>query len=165
MSSYSRRAICLAGLAGLAACGFRPVYGPGGAGGDGLQGAVRLDEPEGRDAFVFARATEERLGRGGPGARYALSYDIATETRSTAIASDNVTLRFNLLGQVSYGLRDTGTGTEVLSGRVENFNSYSASGSTVATEAARSDARERLMTILADQMVARILAAAPDLAQ
>src|SRR6056297_2480698 len=117
MSSFSRRAFCLSGAAVLGACGFRPVYGPGG-GGSRLQHTVRLDEPEGRDAFVFARCTEERLGRGAAGARYALSYAIATNEESIAISPNNVTLRYNLRGQVTYALLDTASGAVVHSGKV-----------------------------------------------
>ena len=44
-------------------------------------------------------------------------------------------------------------------GTVSNFTSYSATGSTVAGLAARQDAARRLMVVLADQVVARMLAA------
>lgn len=162
MSSFSRRAFCISGFAAVSACGFRPVYGPGG-GGNRLRGSVRLEEPEGRDAFLFARRAEERLGRGPASARYALSYAISIHAEAIAISPDNVTQRFNLRGRATYALRDTTNGAVVQSGKLENFNGYSASGSTVATQAAERDARERLMTILADQMIARLLAAAPDL--
>jgi LPS-assembly lipoprotein len=45
----------------------------------------------------------------------------------------------------------------VTSGSVDNFTGYSATGTTVATLAAERDAQERLMTILADQIVTRLL--------
>ena len=51
--------------------------------------------------------------------------------------------------------------TTVTSGTVDSFTGYSATGSTVATRAARADAEERLTTILADQIVTRLIAAAP----
>ena len=48
-------------------------------------------------------------------------------------------------------------------GRVESFTSYSATGSTVATLAADTDAATRLRQILADQIATRLIAAAPGL--
>ena len=42
--SWSRRAILLSGALALAACGFTPVYGPGGTGGK-LFGQIRADDP------------------------------------------------------------------------------------------------------------------------
>ena len=48
----------------------------------------------------------------------------------------------------------------LLSGNVDSFTGYSATGTTVATRAAERDAYERLMTILADQIVTRLEAGA-----
>jgi LPS-assembly lipoprotein len=47
----------------------------------------------------------------------------------------------------------------VAGGREESFASYSATGSTVAGLAAEEDAATRLMRILGDRIVTRLLAA------
>jgi LPS-assembly lipoprotein len=47
----------------------------------------------------------------------------------------------------------------VISGSVDNFTSYSATGTTVATLAAERDAQERLMIQLADQIFVRLASA------
>ncbi|MCQ0093805.1 LPS assembly lipoprotein LptE [Roseovarius sp. M141] len=159
MSSFNRRSFCLAALAALAACGFTPVYGPDGAG-TALQGQVLVDEPITRDAYLLTRELETRLGRANPG-RYGLSYAITMFVESIAISQDNVTTRYNLLGGVTYALRDLDTQAVVASGKVDNFTGYSASGTTVATQAAEKDARERLMNIMAEQIVTRLIVAAP----
>ncbi len=159
MSSFNRRAFCIAALAAIPACGFAPVYGPGGAG-TALQGKVLVDAPITRDAYLLTRELETRLGRANPG-RYGLSYAIDVDTESIAISKDNVTTRFNLLGEATYALRDFETNEVITSGRVNNFVGYSASGSTVAAQASEGDARERLMTILADQIVTRLIVAVP----
>ena len=57
---------------------------------------------------------------------------------------------------------DRTTATRVTGGRVESFTSWSATGSTVAGLTAEEDARLRLMRILADQIVARLLATSGD---
>ena len=149
--SWSSRRLFVLSAAALAGCGFTPAYGPGG-GGQRLRGAVLVDEPDSRPAYLLTRRLEERLDRGDPArARYRLSYAISLQDRAIAISSTNVTTRYNKLGTVRWALRDAQT---------ESFNSYSASGTPVATEAAERDAEARLMTILADQIVTRLTAEA-----
>ena len=159
MWSFNRRSFCLGVLAALPACGFTPVYGPDG-GGTALQGQVVVDAPKSRDAYLLTRALETRLGQPGPG-RYGLSYSISVGTQSIGISKSNETTRYNLLGNATFALRNLETRAVVTSGRVSNFVGYSASGSTVSTRASEVEARERLMTILADQIIARLLVAAP----
>jgi LPS-assembly lipoprotein len=52
----------------------------------------------------------------------------------------------------------------VLAGREETFTAYSATGSTIAALAAEQDASTRLMRILADRMMTRLIAASARLA-
>jgi LPS-assembly lipoprotein len=51
----------------------------------------------------------------------------------------------------------------VRQGRVSDFTGFSATGSTVATLAAERDATARLMVILADQIVDRLVISASGL--
>ncbi|WP_299880677.1 LPS assembly lipoprotein LptE [uncultured Sulfitobacter sp.] len=141
----------------LAACGFTPVYGPGGSGG-ALQNRVLVTAPEDRNSFVLTREIETRLGRANSPA-YGLDVTITTTEERIAIDREGNTTRFNLVGVADYALRDTATGQIVTSGTVENFTGYSATGTTVATLAGEQDAQERLMTILAEQIVTRLYAA------
>ncbi|WP_272003704.1 LPS assembly lipoprotein LptE [Roseovarius sp. ZX-A-9] len=154
---HSRRFFCLASLAALGGCGFTPVYGPGGSAA-ALHDAVLVDAPTTRDAFLLVREIEQRLGRGNP-AVYGLSYAIKVDEESIAIDLNDVTQRYNLLGEITYALRNLETGAVVTSGKVSNFTGYSASGSTVATQAAERDARARLMSILANMLITRLVAA------
>jgi LPS-assembly lipoprotein len=48
----------------------------------------------------------------------------------------------------------------VLSGREQNFTGQSATEATIQAQAAEDDARQRLMVILADQIVTRLVAGA-----
>ena len=50
MSLLNRRFLFAVPLLALAACGFQPVYGPGGSG-TALQNAVQVDAPD--DAFAY----------------------------------------------------------------------------------------------------------------
>ncbi len=158
MSSYSRRTILALIAAPLAGCGFTPVYAPGGAAA-ALQGAVRVADPDTKNGFDFVERMEERLGR--PEApRYRLAYTITTTPIGVGITPDNAITRYNLTGSVDWTLADN-DGNTVTKGTEQNFTSYSATGSTVAGLAAEEDAAFRLMRILADQIVTRLLATAP----
>jgi LPS-assembly lipoprotein len=152
-----RRTILLAPLA-LAACGFTPAFAPGGAA-TGLLGTVWVQDPSDKNGFDLVERLEERLGRP-EDIRYDLAYTITTEAVGVGITTDNRITRYNLKGAVDYTLSERATGARVTGGRVQTFTAYSATGSTVAGLAAEEDAATRLMRILADQIVARLIAAA-----
>lgn len=156
MSLLNFRALILM-LPLLAACGFTPVYGPGGTG-SALQNRVLVTAPEDRNSFVLTREIETRLGRANTPA-YGLDVTITTTEERLAIDREGNTTRFNLVGVADYALRDTASGQIVTSGTVENFTGYSATGTTVATLAGEQDAQDRLMTILAEQIVTRLYSA------
>ncbi len=157
---FSRRLFLAAALAPLAACGFAPVYGPGGAA-RGIQGMILVAEPDNRNEFTFVARLEERLGRAGA-APYALAYRITTETKGVGITPEQETTRYNIFGEATYRLTERGTRRVLTSGKVENFTGYSATSLIVGTQAVTRDANERLMVALADQVVARLIATAPD---
>lgn len=160
MSSSDRRQflILLAALP-LAACGFTPAYAPGAAG-DRLRGRVAVQAPENRNEFAFAGRLETRLGRASA-AEYDLGYSLKLERVSGGISPDNDITRYTLRGEATYTLTERATGTRTAGGKVRNFTSWSATGSTVAGVTAEEAANERLMTILADDIVARLIAEAP----
>lgn len=156
MSLPDRRSLFLLPLA-LAACGFAPAYGPGGAA-KGLQGAVRVAAPGDRNSFDLVERLEERLGLP-QGPRFDLAYSITTTPVGVGITPEDATTRFHLTGSVDWSLTSRETGARVAGGRVQSFTAYSATGSTVAGLTAEEDAAHRLMRILADQIVTRLIAA------
>jgi len=161
MLSFNRRTLLLLPLAAvlvLAACGFTPVYAPGGTA-SALRGRVEVAAPDSTDAYQLVQNLEERLGQPDL-AIYALSYTLKTEALGQAITAANETTRYSLVGKVDYVLRSNESGDIVASGTVDNFTGYSATGSTVETFAAERDARVRLMVILADQITTRLYATA-----
>ena len=155
MSSCDRRSLLLLPLA-LAACGFTPVYGPGGTG-QSLQDNVSVADPVTRDDYYLVRRLEERLGRADEGA-YALQVATGLSIQGLALDPEGNIDRYNVVGVSEYSLTEKATGRIVASGVVDNFTSYSATGTTIATRAAGKDAQERLMVILADQVVTRLMA-------
>jgi LPS-assembly lipoprotein len=156
----SRRSVLLAPLV-LAACGFAPAYAPGGAA-TRLRGTVRVQDPTDKNAFDLVERLEERLGRP-ESPLYDLAYTITTEAVGVGITTENQITRFNLKGVIDFSLTDRATGARVAGGRVQSFTAYSATGSTVAGLAAEEDAAYRLMRILADQIVTRLIGVAASL--
>ncbi len=161
MSSSDRRSV-LALLAALplAACGFTPVYGPGGSG-DRLRGQIEMEAPGNQLAFSLVSRLEDRLGRAAT-APYRLDYRITTSQSALAITDADEINRINITGTVAFSVTEAATGRVVQSGDVATFTAYATSGSPVATTAARRDAQDRLMIALADQIVARLLAGVDD---
>ena len=161
MWSCKRRNL-LAGLASLtlvlSACGFAPAYGPSGNAASVTRN-IALSAPQTRLDYLLNQQIERRLGHA-PAGDYQLTTAITTSDERIAVTSTNVTRRFEIVGSADYTL--TGPdGAVVTQGNVGGFTGYSATGSTVATTAARTDAQDRLMVILADQIVTRLIAAAP----
>jgi len=162
MSLLDRRTLLtlLAPLA-LAACGFTPVYAPGGTG-DALYGQVTVQSPEDIpstsevDSYLLVKHLEQRLGRASAGA-YQLDLTLYSRDEGQAITADSQITRYSILGRASYTLTRASDGKVVASGGEEAFTGYSATGSTVETLASERDAHQRLMVILADQINTRIL--------
>jgi LPS-assembly lipoprotein len=161
MSLSDRRSfLILLAIAPLAACGFAPVYGPGG-GGHALRGQVTVTAPATRQGFMLVARLEDRLGRStAPTLR--LDWDTATTERGLAITGSNDITRINLTGTLNFRLTQIATEQTVQTGAVSSFTAYSTTGSPLATAAARRDAEDRLMVALADQLISRLLSGAAD---
>ncbi|WP_431298103.1 LPS assembly lipoprotein LptE [Tabrizicola sp. BL-A-41-H6] len=154
--ALSRRSLILAPLV-LAACGFTPAYGPGAAA-TKLVETVRVADPYDKNSFDLVERLEERLGR--PESHlYDLAYTIRTDVFGVGVTTDNEITRYNLKGVIDFTLTEKATGARLTGGQVQSFTAYSATGSTVAGLAAEEDAALRLMRILADQIVTRLIAA------
>lgn len=162
MSLFNRRILLLTLCSGaLAACGFTPVYGPGGAG-SAIQGRILFKAPATEEGYLLVRNLEERLGRTSAPDYVLEALPILTEEGQGVTEEGDIT-RFSIVGKVRYTLRQTGNDTVLFEDSVENFTGYSATGTTVETLAAQNDARLRLMLILAEQITTRLLTVADNL--
>lgn len=158
MSWCDRRAFLAGAAVALSGCGFEPVYAPGGAA-EGLRGSIDIAAPVDEEGFALVRRLEERLGvAGGP---YLLTAEILLDEEAVGFLPDGTITRYNVQGAVVWVLVDE-TGDAVTSGEERSFTSYSATSTTVATIFAQQDARERLLTILADRIVATLVRTAPE---
>jgi len=146
------RTLGLVAVMAAAGCGFTPAYGPGGTAGV-LRDAVRVEVGETVFDYRLRAAVEERLGAG---EGFVLTLEARVEEVAAAVTEEGSITRFNLTGVAEWRLVDA-AGAEVGAGQVSGFTGYLTTGSTVATEAARRDAEERLAVVLAEQVVARLV--------
>ncbi len=154
MSLSDRRTFVL-GLAALtSACGFEPVYAPGGAA-VALRNTVLVDPPSDPVGFELVNELERRFGEPSS-VNYRLTANIALEEDAIGVTADQEINRFRLRGRVDYAVLDPATDRTLTFGRAESFTTYSAVSTTVATRSAKRDAERRLMVILADQIVTRL---------
>lgn len=156
--SVTRRTALLGLAVALAGCGFRPVYGPGGAAAP-LLGQVSVEVPATEEGYRFRQRLLERLGRSDE-PRLHLAVDLAIDDSGVAITEEQETTRYNLPGAARFTLTDRATGTPVQEGEVDTFSSYSATGTAVSTFAAEADARQRLAVALADLVMSQLIAGA-----
>ena len=152
-TDHARRATLLSLLA-LSACGFTPVYGPGGTA-RGLRRRIAVAAPADEEGFALVRRLEERLGQP-HGNDLLLTADILIGEEPVGFLPDGEISRFNVEGRVNWQLSDQ-TGLTVATGSEGSFTSYSATSTTVATSFAQRDARRRLMVILADRITSDLL--------
>lgn len=152
---FSRRASLL-GLLALGACGFTPAFGPGGTAGQ-WKNAVTIETPDSVLGFRMRARLREAFGEATT-PRYTLTITPKTDPVPATITPEGDITRLNLTGNAAWVVVDA-RGAEVHSGFVQTFTSYSATGSTVATQAAESDARDRLAIALADLVVQQLLTA------
>ncbi len=119
------------------------------------------DDPFG---FVMGQQLAERLGDS-QSARFVLKTTARTDERAAAITAEGDTSRLNITGEANWSITEVASSTQLATGKVSAFTSYSATASTVATQASRDDATARLAMILADMIVTRVLAQADRLTQ
>jgi LPS-assembly lipoprotein len=136
----------------VAGCGFAPAYGPAGPAA-ALQGRIAVETAETPEGFALRAALEDRLGGGGGPLRLAVAPAFAEA--EAAVTPEGAITRYNLEGRASWVLSDPGG--EIDRGVATAFTGWSAAGSAVAVRAAREDAQARLVALLAEEIVARLV--------
>ncbi|WP_234417056.1 LPS assembly lipoprotein LptE [Loktanella sp. Alg231-35] len=148
---FPRRTLML-GILALSGCGFAPIYGAG----NGMREQVTFESDASVAGFQLNERLEERMGFSAT-PQYVLRTTINYQERAAAITSEGDTARLNIIGSADWVLTDLSNGAQVETGTVEGFTSYSAIGSTIATQSTRDDALGRLAILLADRIVSRLL--------
>lgn len=119
------------------------------------QNAVSIDAPDTPFGFRMADHLTKLLGPASA-PQYTLTLAPRTAPVPATITEEGDITRFNITGIAEWSLTDT-TGTEVNKGLAQTFTSYSATSSTVATQSAENDARDRLAVALSNLVVQQLL--------
>ena len=154
----SFKKIIYASLFFISACGFNPVYTDSDT--SKLFGQISIQEPSTQNDFIFYSQLIDRFGDRGD--KYTLSYAISTSEEDRALDFDGTVHRVEISGSVLFNLKDSKTGTEILSDRAEMHLSYSNAGSTAAVLNAKRVASKQLIVLLSDKVKDRILLAIVD---
>ena len=149
-------------VAGPAGCGFRPLYGETTGSSAETLAAIRIDLIADRSGQVMRNMLLERLTPTGPPSHpaYALSVALTESKRELALRKDETATRANLTITASFvlrALRDPQFG--MFSGAATSTNSYNVLQSDYATLGSESDARERALRQLSEEIRIRIAAA------
>ncbi|MDA5192451.1 LPS assembly lipoprotein LptE [Govanella unica] len=153
--------------AALAACGFEPMYAPGGL--HGASGAAAdlaavelapLRNDAGRNFRVgqqMSNALSERLYASGVApARYRLELKLTEHREGFGFRQDESVTRYGLRLSAEYRLIDIASKKTVLSETTQTYNSYDVSQSDFATVMAQRDMEQRLTRDLSDRIVSRL---------
>ena len=142
----------------LSGCGLKPLYAEG-AGGSVVAGvrSVTVAPIEGRVGWLVRNALVDRLG-GEPGSavRYRLQVELDDDITSLGIRGDRAATRERRSLRARYQLVEASTGAVVLDATAGSDAGIDVVSSEYATLAAEQSAAERLSTVVADQITARI---------
>lgn len=147
----------------LAGCNFTPVYAPGAASSK-LENRIFIPEPTTQDLYQAVQRFEQKLGRASAEtAPMKLTLRISKSRKSLGRTATGSTTRFHWNGILTFNLTNTETGEQLDTGQIRRFTAYSATGNIAATLAAERDATRRLMIIMTDALIDRILLIDPAL--
>ena len=137
---------------GLPSCGFTSVYGEGSSAPETLEN-VMLEDPTSRNEQLFLMAVEQRLPRPS-NPKYKVKYRIELSyTGANEIGVQNV----QIFGRVVSKFVDQNTSAVKFTFNVESFTSYSNDIGSNLQQIERKNAEERLMQILADKFITRLM--------
>jgi hypothetical protein len=147
------RALCIFLLVlGTASCGFTPVYKAGSKTGAALSEIFVANPGNDRNRYLFVVEMEERVGRNLNG-NLLLDYNILISQE--AIGRFPVK-RFHMIGKVDYKVISIKEDRLLFSGSQDGFVGFGPDEPLVNT--VTKAARERLVSILADQVTTELIA-------
>lgn len=151
-----KRATALALLLMLSGCGLRPLYSGGGSGvvAQTLRG-IAVAPIEGKSGWLVRNALTDRLGQTET-VQYRLEVELDDRIEGFGVRSDDSITRERRTLRARYRLVDAAKGTVLLDATAGSDIGLDVVSSEYATIAAENSALERLSTILADQIVARV---------
>lgn len=163
--SLSRRCACrllaVAPLAGLAACGFQPLYGRKGTQNSSAaaeMAAVRVDPLRDRVGQQLHNFLRDRLNPDGQpvSPSYRLTVALVETTTELGVQRDETASRANLRLDADFALLDSAGEQQLFRGRSSSTTSYDILRNPFATTVSEEDARERALREVADDIQTRL---------
>ena len=154
-------AMLLGAALGLSACGFQPLYGrsaPQAASPVDRMAAIRISPLGDRVGQQMHNLLRDRLNpRGQPrDPDYRLDVAISEVRRELGIRKDETATRANLVLSASFTLRELSSDRVLLKGRISSVNSFNILTNQFATTFSESDARERALRELSENIRVRL---------
>jgi LPS-assembly lipoprotein len=151
------RALALALMLLLGACGLRPMYAGGASGqvASGL-GTIQVAPIPERAGWLVRNALVDRLGGEAADPAYRLEVELDDNITSFGLRGDSSATRERRTLRARYRLVDLGSGQVVLDATAGSDAGIDIVSSEYATVAAEQTAQERLARVIADQMVSRL---------
>lgn len=153
--------VCVFGLLGLAACGFRPIYGSLDGGGNSpvamdLNNVTIENIPDRDGQFLRNRLIDRMYGKNRPEKPvYRLVIKLRHSEQDLGILANATATRELLDMYGDYVLRD-GQGRELVKGTAHSVASFDKLDQMYGTVAARQNAHERTLSEVGDQIVNRL---------
>jgi LPS-assembly lipoprotein len=140
----------------LAACGLKPLYGGGGSGAvAGTLRGVEVAPIEGKSGWLVSNALKDRLAAE-DSPRFRLDVRLDDSIIGLGVRRDDSVSRERRTLRARYQLVNLADGKVLLDASAGSDAGIDAVQSEYATIAAENTALERLSTILADKIVARV---------
>lgn len=147
-------------LAGLTACGFRPLYGPQGGYDASLAelASVRILPIPDRIGQVLHNSLLDRLTPGGAplNPRYRLGVSMVKQKEGLAFEKDESVTRINLTLSATYQLTEIATGNIVTAGSARSVAAFSVVRSEFANISAEADAERRAARAVGEDIWIRL---------
>ena len=152
-----RRTLALSAALALCGCALHPLYQGGSSGvvATGLSSIVVAPIPE-RNGWLVRNALVDRLGAADASSSYRLEVELDDDITGFGIRGDSATTRERRTLRARYRLVAAATGETLVDATAGADAGIDVVSSEYATIAAEQSAAERLSTVLADQIVARL---------
>ncbi len=144
-------------LAGLGACGFRPVHAPLTASSQAValtNIAVEMGENE-KINFLLTQALRDRMGQNADAA-YILKTKPDVQRMSLGISAQDVASRYDLKMNTKFELVERQSGKTVYAGEVQTVSTFGAPTDPYGTVTAQNNAEAQLAHEAADRIILRL---------
>ncbi len=151
-----KRVAALALFAALTGCGLQPLYQGGSAGVVATTlSSVDVAPIEGKAGWLMSAALKDRIGAAGS-PKYRLDVELDDQITGFGVRRDAAVTRERRTLRARYRLVEIGPGTVLLDATAGSDAGIDVVSSDYATIAAENTALERLTSVVADQIVARV---------